>query len=216
MSDDDVLAEALRVANPVPRSVSPTDVAFRATLLEQILNMPIETQPSRQGSDRRRFRYAAIVAGAAAAATVIVLIVAQSNDSKTSVTAPTNATVTPPPLAAGTETSAVGIGLGSCVEFYDLTTLTHREMAFDGTVQAVEGSRVTFNVSEWFKGGSGASVTLDGNGLTGGAITSAGGPTLSVGQRLLVAGDGGFVWSCGYTQAYNADVAASWRSALMA
>ncbi len=214
MSNDDVLAEALRVADPVPRTVSPTDVARRAALLEEILNMPIETKPSNQGPDRgRRLRFAALVAGAAAA-TVIGLIVARSNDSKERVASPTSVSVRPSTPPSGTETSTVAIGLGSCVEFYDLTTLTHREMAFDGTVQAVDGNQVTFDVGEWFKGGSGATVTLDGNGLTGGAITSAGGPTLGVGQRFLVAGDGGFVWSCGYTQAYSADLATAWRSAL--
>ena len=213
MSNDDVLAEALRVANPVPRTVSPTDVAHRAALLEEILTMPIETKPSSQGPARgpRRFRFVALVAGAVAAATVIALVVVRSNDRNERVTAPTSVIV---PQSPDTETSSVANGLGSCVEFYDLTTLTHREMAFDGTVQAVEGNQVTFNVGEWFKGGSGATVTLDGNGLTGGAITSAGGPTLSVGQRFHVAGDGGFVWSCGYTQAYSADLATAWRSAL--
>ena len=37
---------------------------------------------------------------------------------------------------------------------------------------------------------------------------------LRPGARLLVAGDGGFAWGCGFTQTYSPDVASGWRSAL--
>jgi len=50
--------------------------------------------------------------------------------------------------------------------------------------------------------------------MTGTAITSAGGPKLSIGTRYLVAGDEHFVWARGYTQLYDAAVSAEWAAAL--
>jgi len=47
-----------------------------------------------------------------------------------------------------------------------------------------------------------------------GGMTSAGpGAALAPGTRLLVAGDGGFAWSCGFTQPYDRDVATAWAAA---
>ena len=92
--------------------------------------------------------------------------------------------------------------------------MPNRELAFDGSVSAIKGNEVTFTVKNWNKGGTESTVTLDGNGMVGGAITSAGGPSLTIGERYLVAGDGGFVWSCGFTQPYGPTTAQQWRDAL--
>jgi hypothetical protein len=81
-------------------------------------------------------------------------------------------------------------------------------------VSAISGEQVTFTIGKAFHGTSGGTITLDAPGMTGTAITSAGGPNLSVGQRYLVAGDDHFVWACGYTQPYDATVAAEWLAAL--
>ena len=44
--------------------------------------------------------------------------------------------------------------------------------------------------------------------------TTSAGPAamLEPGVRLLVAGDGRFVWSCGFTQPYQTSVARQWRN----
>ena len=102
---------------------------------------------------------------------------------------------------------------GSCVELYDLTTLERREIAFDGTLVTVDGDRATFTVNHWFRGGDGASVTLAGSGLQGINSTQPG-AALTPGARLLVAGDGGFAWSCGFTQPYDPSVAQQWMETL--
>ena len=216
MSSDEILIEALRAANPVPSTASPTDATHRAALLEEILAVPNETtsRPSTETTIRRRRLVYASTAVAAAAALVIVVAIANGGNTDSPAAAtPTTAAIDSTPTT-GLVGSPGPLGAGSCIESYDLTTLTHREVAFDGTVSVTEGSQVTFTVNEWFKGGSGATVTLDGNGMTGGVVTSAGGPTLIVGQRFLVAGDGGFVWSCGFTQSYDQATAAQWRTAL--
>lgn len=107
-----------------------------------------------------------------------------------------------------------GTGIGSCVETYSLATLANREFAFDGTVAAVEGDEVSFSVTRVFAGDIGASVTLTATGMTGSSITSAGGDlTLVVGQRYLVAGEDEFAWACGFTQPYDAAIAADWAEA---
>lgn len=109
--------------------------------------------------------------------------------------------------------SSPGTGSAACVEPYSPTALTNRSFAFDGIVSAIDGEQVTFTVSVAYRGVSGETVTLDAPGMTGTAITSAGGPNLAIGERYLVAGDDHFVWSCGYTQPYDAAVATDWAAA---
>jgi hypothetical protein len=38
--------------------------------------------------------------------------------------------------------------------------------------------------------------------------------SLAPGTRLLVSGDGGFAWSCGFTQPYDDATASQWRETL--
>ena len=101
-----------------------------------------------------------------------------------------------------------------CVETYDLDTLRDRDFAFDGTVQAISGDSVTFMVNESYRGLDSASVTLSAVGMAGTTITSAGGPSITQGQRYLIAGDDGFVWACGFSQPYQPEIAARWARAL--
>jgi len=126
-------------------------------------------------------------------------------------------------LAACGGTSAVGssdagVAAGTqemCVEIYSAEALTNREVAFDGTVSAVSDDEVTFAVNEWFKGGSGDEITLEGATALGG-FSSVGDAAIGVstGERLLVSGDGGFAWTCGFTKPYSAALAAEWKAAL--
>jgi hypothetical protein len=47
-----------------------------------------------------------------------------------------------------------------------------------------------------------------------GSFTSVGDSTsLEAGTRLLVSGDDGYAWSCGFTQDYDESVADQWRDA---
>ena len=116
-----------------------------------------------------------------------------------------------PGLAPGPSTNP---GMGQCVETYSLDTLTNRTLAFDGTVTAITGDDVTFAVNASYRGTSSHEVTLTAMGMTRTSITSTGGPNLEVGGRYLVAGDDRFVWSCGFTQPYDATTAAAWADVL--
>ena len=109
---------------------------------------------------------------------------------------------------------SIGTGSAACVEQYSPTTLANRSFAFDGSVSAIDGEQVTFTIGTAYRGAAGGTITLDAPGMTGTAITSAGGPNLAVGERYLVAGDDHFVWACGYTQPYDAAVGAEWAAAL--
>lgn len=115
-----------------------------------------------------------------------------------------------PGSGAPDPTNDPGTGIGSCVETYSPETLASRAFAFDGTVTAIDGDSVTFTVNEAFRGDLGDSITLKAAGMTGTSVTSAGGPTLTVGERYLVAGDDQFVWACGFTQPYDEAVAGEW------
>lgn len=104
----------------------------------------------------------------------------------------------------------------SCVETYSLETLAERDYAFDGTIESIEpgpdgSDAAVFDVEEWFKGGEGATATRRGSFSS---LTSAGGEDRNVGDRLLVAGDDDFAWDCGFTQPYDAEVAADWSGIL--
>lgn len=167
------------------------------------MNEPPTSRPS-----KRLIGVISVAAAVVAALTVGAVALRSDNGGESVATTPTTA----PP--SGDAPISPGGAVGSCVERYDLLTLTHREVAFDGTVLKVGGDEATFRVNEWYRGGEGGEVTIGGAEVVGGM--SSAGPTASLepGNRLLVAGDGGFAWSCGFTQTYQAATADEWRRVL--
>ncbi len=183
--------DLLRAANPVDvdRLSSASLARIRARVSEDV--MTTTTRPP----FRRRF--VALGAGAAVAALVLVLVIGRPG-------------VAPGVLPDG----SAGTGSASCIEPYaGPASVAKRAFAFDGTVSAINGDKVTFTVNQAYRGAGGPSITLDAAGMTGTTITSAGGPDLAVGERYLVAGDDHFVWACGYTQPYDSALAAQWQAA---
>ncbi len=158
-----------------------------------------ETQATRR--DTRRWPPARAVSMSAVAVAVVALLVLNGSDRRLP-------GVLPEPDPSGGPVTAL------CVETYDLDTLRDRDFAFDGTVQALAGDSVTFMVNESYRGLDSASVTLSAVGMAGTTITSAGGPSITQGQRYLIAGDDGFVWACGFSQPYQPEIAARWARAL--
>ena len=184
--------EALRAANPVLNDQLPSASLdrLRARVYEDSMSANTNRQPAITGRNRMRLGLGAV------AALAFVLVLGANAGTW---------------LAPGGTT---GPGSAMCVEQYSLATLGNRAFAFDGTVTAITGERVTFAVGDAFRGVNGTTVTLDAPGMTGAAITSAGGPNLVLGGRYLVAGESTFAWACGYTQSYDAGVAATWSAAL--
>lgn len=185
--------DALRAADPidVDRLSSASLARIRARVREDVMNTPAP----RRASWRPRLIGLAGVAAAAAVALALTF----GGRGQAPVTGPGG---------------SIAPGAASCVEPYTKAALANRAFAFDGTVAAIDGERVTFSIGRSFKGASGATITLDAPGMTGTSITSAGGPSLVVGSRYLVAGDDHFAWACGYTQPYDEAVAAEWSASL--
>lgn len=176
--------------------VSPASLArIRARVQENIVLEREQSSPS--GAPPRRRWLFGLGAGVAVAAIALALVFGRGAS-------------TPGLVPGGSDGPAVG----SCVEQYSLETLAGREWAFDGTVTSTSGDSVTFTVNDLFKGSFGTSVTLEAPGMAGTTISSAGGPTVTVGERYLVAGDDTFVWGCGFTQPYDPVVVAAWADAL--
>ena len=110
------------------------------------------------------------------------------------------------PIAGG---GAAGGGAASCIR-YDPSILPSYDIVFDGTVTAIDGKQVTFDVNTGWKGAK-ASITLtapESNiAITGPA------PEFKVGGRYLVSAAGTTINTCGYTLDYDADTAAAWAAA---
>jgi hypothetical protein len=181
--------DELRSADPVHHSPAPSESKARVWARIQEVTMD-----DNRRTTRRRTAWAGLAAAAVAGVAVFALLLNNVGGSPTPSDGP-------------------GPGISSCVETYSLETLANRDFAFDGTVTTIDGDQVAFDVGESFAGDVTGSITLMASGMTGTSVTSAGGPNLAVGERYLVAGDETFVWACGFTQAYDEDVAADWAEA---
>jgi hypothetical protein len=119
----------------------------------------------------------------------------------------------PGPVGVGPSPSedpaAGGGGVASCL-VYDPANLPTFEVVFDGTVTAIDGDQVTFEVNTGWKGAEG-SITLtapeENIAITGPL------PDFAVGERYLVTASGGTISACGYSLDYDAETAASWAAA---
>ena len=206
MPEDDEL-ERLRRADPVAKGSLPSaDSPPARALFEEIaMTDPKSTHlPAADTAGRRRLvagiAAALVLVGGGAAATALRGGEPAPRDPSGAVTEPVA------PISPG------GSSLASCVESYDLSTLANREMAFDGTVERVDGDSITFIVNRAYRGAADERVTLKGASTLGGPTSAGRSVRLEKGTRLLVAGDGGFAWSCDFTQPYDPEVAAEWES----
>lgn len=216
--------DRLRAANPVPHTVSQPD----DTTLEEILMTTSESTAGPAATSPMRKKLPLLL-GVAAALLLVVGVVgalASSGDDKGvdtgEVAGPAgddpaadpidpNGTDGDPAIDPAAGGPADNSQVTSCVETYSPETLTNREYAFDGTVTDTDAVNMTFSVNEWFSGGTDATVTLKHQDYAGMLLDPN--TALDVGTRALIAGDGGFVWSCGFTQLRTDESAAEWRAA---
>jgi hypothetical protein len=139
--------------------------------------------------------------------------------------------------AARTRTGPVGNDAGAlCAQGYAPAGISTRSFAFDGTVTDISPGTsnkpgkgqmdtvaVSFSVTEWWRGGSGFTATVDmPRPGTARHENDESPPAFQVGTRLLVAGEprwGGapledaIAWPCGFTRYYDERTAAEWRAA---
>ncbi|OFW65907.1 MAG: hypothetical protein A2Z12_07960 [Actinobacteria bacterium RBG_16_68_21] len=191
--------EALRRADPLDRLEVQAEAAeaHKRALFQEITDMDTTERPTPAPARGTGFRIAvtaAAVTAVAAAAIGGYALFADKAD----------------PRIIGGEAIGGG-GMAMCIQ-YDDSILAGQQQAFDGTVASIDGTRVTFAVRHWYKGGEGDSVTLDAEGLTGGPNSAAmdGSLPLEPGQRYLASANDGVLWSCGYTLTFDSDLADHW------
>ncbi len=115
----------------------------------------------------------------------------------------------PTPSQSPTQEPIGGGGMAMCLT-YDPATLPTFETVFDGTVTAIDGDQVTFDVNNGWKGVDGT-VTLTAPDTDVALLGST--PDFEVGGRYLVTAFESTVNGCGYTLNYDADTAATWAAA---
>lgn len=189
------------------------------------------TAPSLLRPRRPRARFALPAVGMAAAVVALAVLMPGLPWGGEEPAGTTDAVAQQPSAGEGpAPTGPLGGAAGAlCAEEYNMDNLTHRDFAFDGTVTASgsegESGKVSFDVQEWFRGGSERTAVVEltppglGDGRTAGMET---GPAYQVGTRLLVSGEPRFggpplkdaiAWSCGFSRYYDAATAAAWRQA---
>jgi hypothetical protein len=198
-SDDPI--QILRDANPHPTQPVPSQVSER---LWARIDGEIDARPT----PSRRWGLALGGITTVAAAVALVLVIGR------------------PAADAGGPSVALGDSSAMCMEVYSPETLPNRQLAFDGTVTEIAddpgldfGVLVTFDVNQVYIGDLGDTVTLQASGLGGvggDTVDSEGGPGMSVGDRLLISGDEGFAWTCGFSRTWSQEMADEWEAATAA
>lgn len=201
-SESHDLDALLRAVDPWPATL-PVDPAIPAralALVEKELSMSESTPVHR----RRPGRRGAVALAVAVAVLALVggTAIVRSGDSGSD-------------GAAGSG-RALGDAFASCLAF-SLDVLAQQPVAFDGTVTAVDGDKVTFDVERWFRGGEGDTAVTRASGLVSGAPELNGGVGFVEGGRYLVSGersDGAIVPAvCGLTMEYESGMAEDWATA---
>jgi hypothetical protein len=205
--------ERLRAADPVRADVPDASLARVSAIVQEHLMSDLRRDPTRLPPTRGPL---AIIGGLAVAGALALAIALGSGLGTPAPSAGPVAvvpTVAPEPSSEPSTDPIAGGGAGggaaSCIR-YDPSILPSYDIVFDGTVTAIDGKHVTFDVSTGWKGAKG-SITLtapESNiAITGPA------PDFKVGGRYLVSAAGTTINTCGYTLDYDADTAAAWAAA---
>ena len=205
-STDDELFERLRTRDPAT-SLPPADSAQVARLLEDAMSHDLDTRSpgGSQTDPRRRTPLTWLVAAAA------VLVIAGvgafaflGGEDEPTVPAAQAPAPTVMELAAHPPTTALCMRVSAEV-------LANMEVAFDGTVTAIDDGLVTLDVGHWYRGGDADLVTVKAPPASLRALIQA--ASFEVGQRYLVSANDGFVSVCGFTAPYSDELAAMYAEA---
>lgn len=200
MSDE--MRERLARLDPMHSGVpteSTTDESSRE-LLERIMSTPTKEQPVSDAPPRRVWTI-----GVAAVAALVLAIAGSL--------ALTGGDDTPPladapllELTAGGEDV-----MASCIAFSPEDLERVAEVAFEGTVTAVDGNTITMTVDTWFRGGEEASqIVLN---APQGMEALIGGVPFEVGGQYLISAQDGTVNYCGFSGESTPDLRAGFEAA---
>lgn len=194
----DELRKRLSGIDPMPSDVpvEPVTADSARHLLEEIMSTIPE--PAQEPAPKRPW----FVALGAAAVVVLVIgavaIFAGGDNGQPVASGP------PLELSAGVDDP-----MAMCIQF-SVEELAKAPVAFEGTVTSVEGSTVTLDVDEWFKGGDAAQVVID---APEGMEALIGGIPFEVGTQYLVTAYDGTVNYCGFTGASTPELRAAFEEA---
>jgi hypothetical protein len=209
LEDRDLLAR-MRAADPAAdlEPVSPERVT---QLLEDVMEHPTQTDETPQTAHRpetARARRAWLpwLGGAAAAAVLAVAGFAVMGPGG-------DAPGTPPAAAPVVTWTTVGAPAATDARCMvpSAETLRTAELAVDATVTGVDGSQVTLTVDRWYAGTPTDELVVTSPPEALRQLIEA--PELEVGQRYLLAANGGQLVVCGFSGPYDADRAALYAEA---
>lgn len=194
----DELRNRLRRLDPMASDVPTEPVTTESSrqLLEEIMTTPSVDQPGSTPSKRPW------LVAVAAAAVVIVAIGAVGLFARDG----------GDPIAAGPplELNAGGEDpMAMCIQF-SVEELAKAQMAFEGTVSAVDGNAVTLDVDTWFKGGDAAQVVLN---APQGLEALIDGFAFEEGAQYLITAYDGNVNYCGFSAKSTPEMRAAFEEA---
>jgi hypothetical protein len=220
--DDDELRRGLGALDPASR-LTPADPARVARLLEDAMR---DRTPSQQGGDRRPSGTGPRGPLPWVAAAAAVVVVAGASFAATrgddDVQAPTaGATTSQLPADTGTGDPAAEPGsttslvapeaLSAKCMMPHVQVLRTNTLAFDGTVTAIDGDQVTLEPTRWFKGAATETVTVTAPGRMLQELLVA--VDFQVGGRYLVTAFEDTVTLCGFSAAYDEELAQLYQEA---
>ena len=187
MSDE--LRERLARLDPMHSGVptEPTTTESSQELLETIMSTPTKQPAEQSAAPSHRVWTVAVAAVAALVLAVAGGIAIFGNEDS-----PPVANEAPLELNAGG-----GDTLSSCIMFSPEELERVAEIAFEGTVTAVDGDTVALTVDQWFRGGDDVSqVVLR---APQGMVALIDGIAFEVGSQYLISAQGGTVNYCGFS-----------------
>lgn len=202
---DPVLRARLRAADPAA-SLPPAAPDGVARLLEETMSHDEPTE-SRESGARGRGPLTWLVAAAAA---VVIAGAAVFVLTRGDAEAPRAVSGATPTTASVTELTAADTPARCMVP--QAALLAGKPIAFDGTVDSIEGDTVTLTPTRWYAGGPTESVRVTAPSERLGQLLAA--VSFEEGERYLVAADaGGRVMVCGFSGPWTEQLAAMYAEA---
>jgi hypothetical protein len=197
MTDD--LRSQLKKLDPMPPEVPTEPVTSESSRhrLEAIMSTPT-IEKSQTPERRSRTPWYAAVAAVAVIAVAIGGTILATNSS--------DEVVAGPPLEL---TAGPGDAMASCLAV-SAEFLVDMQVAFEGTVSAIEGEVVTLTVDRWFTEGDAATVVVT---APDGLEALIGGIDFQDGQQYLVTATDGVVNYCGYSGPSTPELTAIFETA---
>jgi hypothetical protein len=195
----DELRERLARLDPMHSDVptEPTTKESSRELLETIMSTPTK-QPTERSPDKSRRVWTVAVAAVAA----LVLAVAGGLSL-------VGGEETPPATALELNAGGEDV-MASCIMFSPEELERVAEIAFEGTVTAVDADTITLTVDTWFRGDEAGEVVLH---APQGMEALIGGIPFEMGGQYLITAQGGNVNYCGFSGPSTPELRAGFETA---